>query len=627
MKIKLILISLISLMIIMNPGIDAEEIDFTILHTNDEHSEIVPHSPYLDAIQGDEDNSYGGLARLAGAVQDVRAERDNTLLFSGGDIIGGTPFSWLASEGYGAEISIMNQIGYDGIVLGNHEFDYGVDILIEFFDYAGYPQTLEETTILGSNIHGPENYQFNNYYRQEEIIEIEDLKIGLFGLIGRDASSIAPDTGQLEFEDPIVEAENRIENLKDQDADIIIALTHSGLTEDKELAEEFSEIDLIIGGHSHDLLTELIIINDTKVFQAGEYLEYLGVIDFNYQFAENQLIMENYELVELDSNIEEDPNIQGEIDYYIGALNQLISEETGGRFDDIREPIARTDYPIEKEPYKSEHPMGNFVTDAIRLISDQYLEEDVDIAFLGNGQIRGELIPATNTGEIALYDLIKPATMGTGPENNYGFPLVGAYLTGEEVITLLEVAALVPVVQEDRHFMQFSGIRYSYNPENTVLFNIPVLDFPVPTTNAVLSAENYTGDGYQLEDSNQYETFDEDELYYLVTDSHMLSLISLAEETIPWLDLKPRDSDGEPMVIDEMEEYLIQGETGNLKTWEAIIEYAESFESGDQLPEISDYYQASSGRINEVDSLSYSQVILIILAIFIGAIALFKLKA
>ncbi len=89
------------------------------------------------------------------------------------------------------------------------------------------------------------------------------------------------------------------------------------------------------------------------------------------------------------------------------------------------------------------------------------------------------------------------------------------------------------------------------------------------------------------------------------------------------LDLKPRDSEGEPMEIDEMEKYLIQGETGNLKTWEAIIEYAESFESVDELPEISDYYQASSRRINEVDSVNYGQIIIAVLAIFIGAIALF----
>ena len=627
MKIKLILISLICLMIIINPGIFAEEIDFTILHTNDEHSEIVPHSPYLDAIQGDEDTSYGGLARLAGAVQDIRAERENTLLFSGGDIIGGTPFSWLSSQGYGPEISIMHQIGYDGIVLGNHEFDYGIETLIDFFDYAGYPETLEETTILGSNIYSPENYQFQDYYKQEEIIEIEGLKIGLFGLIGRDASSIAPDPGELEFEDPIVEAENRIENLKARDADLIIALTHSGLNEDKELAEEFSDLDIIIGGHSHDLLREPVTINNTDIFQAGEYLEYLGIIDLKYNIEENHLRIESYELLKLDSNIEEDQNIQEEIDYYIEVLNQLIAEETGGRFNDIKEPIARTDIPIQKEPYGAENPMGNYVTDAIRIIADGYLEEDVDIAFLGNGQIRGELIPASNTGDLALYDLIKPATMGTGPENNYGFPLVGAYLTGEEVITLLEVAALVPEVQEDRHFIQFSGLRYSYNPENTVLFNIPFIDFPVPTTNAVLSAEKYTGDGFQPEDSNEYETFVEDELYYLVTDSHMLSLISLAEETIPWLDLKPRDSAGEPMEIEDIDQYIIQGEYGNLKTWEAIIEYAESFESGDQIPEIPDYYQASTGRINEVESVSYNQVIIIILAIIIGSIAFFKIKA
>jgi len=725
LMIRLLIGLMIGLIFLAAVPLQAEEISLTILHTNDEHSEIIPHSPSLDYGQ-EIDRSIGGMARLAGAVNQIKADRKSpVLLFNAGDFIGGTPFSWLASRGIGAEIAIMKEIGYDAVVPGNHEFDYGVEVLQEYLDYAGYPESHEETAILGSNIISPEGYFFQDYYLEEKIIELEELKIGVFGLIGEDAGAIAPDPGQLEFADPYETAARKVEELQSAGADLIIALTHSGLAEDKKLAGEVAGLDLIIGGHSHHLLEEPRQVDDTLIFQAGAYLEYLGVLDLVYDTGEKKIAAIDYRLVKLDADIsstgedaslgdapvgeepidyapveegpveyasdeyasvrdlpvdnspdeyasvrdapdkeasdkdasleyspedvtpvkeasdeyeyasvedapdKESPEISEMINHYSSKLNQLIAEITGGEFGEITAPVARSDFPLRKEPYAGENQMGSFVTDAMRIIAQEELGEEVDIAFQGAGQIRGSLIPDSEQGRIALYDMISPASMGKGPGDNFGFPLVTAHLTGAEVETLLEVAAFLPQVAESRHFIHFSGLRYSFNPENAVLFDIPILDFPLLTTRAVTSAEIFTGRGKQTENDEDYEAFEEEKLYRLVTDSHMLAQISLVESFVPWLDLKPRDEEGNVIDVDDIKAMTIpydkefgeENNTGNLKVWQAVVRYADSFE-GEDLPEIPAYYAASEGRITETTGLSYRTVLLTALLIVILVLVL-----
>ncbi len=602
--------------------VSAAEIEFTVLHTNDEHSHLIPHTPTMDRqLPPAEDGSRGGMARLAGAVGEIEEELGANrplFLLNGGDFIGANPFSWLVPAGAGAELNLMQEIGYDAAVYGNHEFDYGVEILREYMDAAGYPEAGEKLPVLGSNIDAGAEEEVSPYIRENRILEIEDdLKLGLMGLIGEDAARIAPDTGGLSFETPPEAAEDQVEILKEDGADVIAALTHAGLEEDRDLARAIDGLDIIVGGHSHDLLREPELVGGTLIVQAGAYLSHLGRLDLSYDRAEEDLTVENYELIELDSEVQPAADIEKKVSDYEEMLSVLVEEISGGEFAGSGDPILRSEFALEKEPYAGENPVGNFVTDAMRLEAERVLGESVDIAFQGSGQIRADLYPGGPDSELSFYDLAATSAFGTGPGDDYGFPLVTAYLRGDELMTLLEVAAFIPRVETDRHFIHFSGLRYSYDPENAVLFTVPGIEFPVLPMRAVADAEIYRGEGRQppggvgSATDGEYIKPEEDELYRMVTDAHMLSQISLVEDIIPWANLAPRDEDGNRLDVDNLEQFLIETEEGNLKTWQTVVGYGRRLEEKEGgMP---NYYSQKGGRIEEVDAASQ-------LAIFIAAV-------
>ena len=611
-----------------------EEKEIVILHTNDEHSEIIPHSPVLD-YNTENDRSTGGMARLGGTVEEITREYRTEVpvfLFNAGDFLAGTPFGWLASEGHGLELKLLQKIGYDAAVLGNHEFDYGVEILQEYMKDAGYPEANEDLTVLGSNIISPEGYFFQEFYRNYRVIEKEGVKIGVFGLIGEGAARIAPGTGQLEFEKPS-EAAQRILEVLEGYADINIALTHAGLEEDKALAREVSELDIIVGGHSHDSLYEPEIVNDTYILQAGYLLEYLGKMKLGYNQEQGEIAWYDYELIKLDHNSPIDKEIKEICERYMEKLNSLISDITEGEFNHIKDPVVASSFDLEKDPYVGENPVGNFITDAMRIESSKVLDREVDIAFQGNGQIRGDFYAGGEENLITFYDLAGPNSLGTGPEDNLGFPLVSGYITGEEVETLLEVASFIYQVESDRHFIQFSGLRYSYDPDNAVLGTVPMLDIPILPMQAVTEAEFYPGSDPQPDktDSEEFTDFADDRLYKMVTDSHMLSQISLVEEIIPWVDLEPKDAEGNPLDIDDIGEHVVSGEEGNLKVWQAVVNYADSLEAGDsqqtELARMPQYYAGTQGRIEEVETVSHRLILLLILSMGIVVIGVVVRKA
>ena len=107
----------------------SDELYLMILHTNDEHGAVIPHSPTVDFHPQRENPTVGGYARLATAVKEIRQQKavdgEPVLLLSAGDYIGGSPYSWLILEGYALELELKQIIGYDAVTIGNHEYDYG----------------------------------------------------------------------------------------------------------------------------------------------------------------------------------------------------------------------------------------------------------------------------------------------------------------------------------------------------------------------------------------------------------------------------------------------------------------------------------------------------------------------
>jgi 5'-nucleotidase/UDP-sugar diphosphatase len=618
---------------------ETEELYFSILHTNDMHSELIPHSPAVDYCPGEENPTMGGFARLATAVDEIREskmrEGEPVLLFDAGDFLGGGPFAWLALNGSAAELTIMQEMGYDAVTIGNHEYDYGPDILAQYLLQAGYPEAHEETLVLASNTKAPSGHPLadRSLYRKTGMFELENgVKVGVFGLIGKDAVLVTGDTGDVQFLDQHQTARQMIDELEEQGADVIVALSHSGVDEDRELARKVSGIDIIIGGHCHTALFDPIIEGATIIVQAGSLGMYLGQLELAYNSNTAKVRVCNNEhdrpfLIPIDSSFACDLEIDALVHEYTLDLNVYVGEVTGGKFDNVMSTVASSNFTLSNMPLFSETALGNFVTDAIRFAGEQFTGKRVDIASEANGNIRKSIFPSTlehSAGNISLYEIIEATGVGRGLDGRPGCPIASVYLTGEEVRRVLEITVLLQEIMGDSYFLHFSGLRYSYNPENAVLLTVPFADLPVPTTRAVTSTELYTGDGIQPLEGEEYIPLKrgDEELYHLVADAYLLLFLPLVTDILPQLAVIPKNADGEPIPPDGIDELIIHHADGSeFKVWEAVVIYAAAQEPGEGgIPQVPDYYTGVGGRITKVWTFPLLGWLILILALIAAAI-------
>jgi 5'-nucleotidase/UDP-sugar diphosphatase len=618
---------------------ETEELYFCILHTNDIHSALIPHSPAVDYHPEEEDSAIGGLARLATAIDEIRenkmGEGESVLLLDAGDFLAGSAFAWLTLSGYAAELTIMQKMGYDAVAIGNHEYDYGPDVLAQYLLKAGYPEAHQKTLVLASNTEAPPDHPLaaQNLYRNDGMFELENgLKVGVFSIMGKDAILLIGEAGDVQFLDQHETARQEVDELKEQGADVIVGITHSGVDEDRELAREVPGIDVIVGGHTHDALYEPVLQGDTIIVQAGALGEYLGQLELAYNPDTGKVRVRNEEnehpfLIPIDDSFGCYPEIDVLVQEYTFILNAYIDEMTGGKFDDIMNTVARSDFILSNHPPLSETPLGNFIADAMRMVAQEVIGKRVDIAGQANGCIRTSVFPGTmeySAGNVSFYDIVEATSLGHGLDGYAGCPIVSVYLTGEEVRRLLEITVLLQEFMGDSFFLQFSGLRYSYNPANAVLLTIPFVNLPIPTTRAVTRAELYTSDGIQPVNGEGYVSLKrgDDNLYNLVTDAYILLFVPLVADMLPQLEIVPKNADGEPIPLERLDELIVHHTDGReLKVWETVVIYASSQLPGvDGIPQIPDYYETVAGRINKTWTFPLVGWLILILAAIVAGI-------
>ncbi|MGI6048598.1 MAG: bifunctional metallophosphatase/5'-nucleotidase [Petrimonas sp.] len=245
--------------------------NIVILHTNDTHSRIEP-IPETDRIAGDK----GGVVRRMKYIDQVRKENKNVLLFDAGDFLQGTPyFNLFKGE---IETEAMNLMRYDAVTLGNHEFDYGLDILEKVVRRAKFPIVSSNYDFSGT--------QLNNLIKPYIILKKDGVKIGIIGINVEPRGLIASGNYMgMKFLPPAETANKLALKLKTIDkCDMVICLSHLGYTSDKRFVKQTRNIDIIIGGHSHtNMKTPDILKNidnkDVLVFQTAGRGIYVGRID------------------------------------------------------------------------------------------------------------------------------------------------------------------------------------------------------------------------------------------------------------------------------------------------------------------------------------------------------------
>lgn len=259
----------------------SKSVKLTILHTNDVHSRLEPFP-----MDGSRNEGLGGAARRASLISDIRKSEKNVLLLDAGDMFQGTPyFNYFLGE---PEIKMMNAMKYDVATIGNHDFDGGLENLETQLNKANF-------TIVNANYHFTGN-GLASLIKPYTVIEKEGIRVGIFGL-GIELEGLVPAKlyGNTQYQDPVAKAREISEILKSEEkCDYIICLSHLGhkykdeKISDVELASKTSNIDLIIGGHTHTFLDKPMIVNNpdgmpVHVTQAGWGGIMLGRIDVTFE--------------------------------------------------------------------------------------------------------------------------------------------------------------------------------------------------------------------------------------------------------------------------------------------------------------------------------------------------------
>lgn len=607
-----LLTALLTLACLISPlPASAVEQQFCIVHTSDEHSALMP-SPLTDYLPAAESPATGGFARLSTIIHKIRDEKPEreVLILSSGDFIGGSPFSWLILASETAELEMMRRIGYSATILGNHEFDYGPQILADYFcAAASQPQSV---SVINSHLVIPSGHAFERVpIRQNKIMELKNgLKVGLFGLLGKGAYRLSSTAKPLSVSDQHLAAQNQIKALRNAGAEVIIALTHAGLREDEELARAVSGIHLILGGHDHIRTDPPRTVNNTIIMHSGYYLKSAGRLELSFNATEDRLQILNQSqqtpfIYELNSQVAEDPEIAAMVRSWLDKLNQQLTQLTDGRFSDMSAIIARSDFSLIKERPFSENQPGNFITDAMRLEVEKLTGDRVHLALHANGTIRGNIIASSmesNKGNISFMDLASVSGLGKGPDERPGHPLVSLYLTGHELRNLLEIATLLPLMWGDVYSLQVSGIRYRYDPARAFWFKIPFLNKPLPAYSSLMRAEIFTGTGPQTDDGFREIENDDSKLYHLVTTHYLATYLPMVGARLPRLNIVLKDKTGKAVELDQT---IIRANGREFKIWEAVAQYAMSFaaDSGG-ISSIPDYYRETGKRIIQVDGPS-----------------------
>lgn len=505
----LAVVMIVALISVVPSGVNAEELSgqVVIIHTNDIHSRI------------DENMGY---ARVATLVKQYEAKGATVLVIDAGDALHGFPVANITNGNN--IVDIMNAVGYDYFVPGNHDFNYGIQRLLAI---AGKTSTVTDAhkldaKVLAANVtkDGTSVFDSNN------IIELNGKKFGIFGLATPETltKSHPDNTKGYTFADPSTVAQAQVDDLKAKGAEYIICVGHLGVDAESEpyrssdVITKVNGINLFIDGHSHTTFDKGELVGSTLVVSTGDYLKNVGVVTINGDSTTATLVS--------DKSVAEDETVKNLITSMRAETDKLMDVVIGKTtvlLDGNRAPGNRT----------QETNLGDLAADAMRYTGN------ADIAMTNGGGIRASI----KVGDITKNDLFTVFPFG-----NY---LVTKQVTVETVKQILE-HGIQSAPNASGGFPQVSGMNFSYNPNNEVGDKIVTLSingvivyqngsFLVDkATTYVMATNNFTaagGDGYTMigasKEVGQFGALEEVMINYInyVNGSSVISMDDYATTT------------------------------------------------------------------------------------------------
>ncbi len=457
--------------------------NITILHTNDMHSRITGDGPEADysPMVLHNDSVQGGFARLATLLKQQKAKNPGgTLIVDAGDFLMGTLFNTIEPE-TGFQLSLMKQMGFQFTTIGNHEFDYGPNALADAIraaqKHGGIPH------ILASNLvpvpGSPKDNRLAELFKNKtilpyDVITVKGLKIGIMGILGKDAADVAPLKAPVQVEKQSKTARKTAKMLKKKKhVDLVICLSHSGVYpdgkggfygEDVQLAKKAKYIDVIISGHTHVVTPEPVKVKNTLIVQTGCYLHNLGRLDLSVK--NGKISGYHYRLIPINDNIMGDARINAEVNRYKTRINQKILK---GQNMAYTQPVAETSFNLMKHNRSGyQHTdLGVFLADALRHYVNAY-GTGTDVELLASGTVRDNILKG-KTGIITVPDIFRVMSLGRVNDSLPGYPLAKIYITGHELKNLMEVLLLA---KGDDSYVFVSGAKVYYHPQKMMLHKV-----------------------------------------------------------------------------------------------------------------------------------------------------------
>ncbi|MGI2327689.1 cell wall-binding repeat-containing protein [Planococcus sp. YIM B11945] len=429
----------------------AGDFNLTIMHTNDTHAN-------LDSV-----------AKRVTLVNQIRTTNPNNLLLDAGDVFSGTLYF---NEFQGqADLDFMNLMKYDAMTFGNHEFDLGANAdghkaLSEFIKGAKFPFVSANVDFSkDANIASLQNDEYTAAAESGEIFngmikEIDGEKVGIFGLTTEETASISSPK-DVAFTDYIEAAEEAVEYFEKQDVNKIIALSHLGyddnkeIDNDQELAKAVPEIDVIVGGHTHTKITDpekdkegvpltedKAKIGNTVIVQAEQYSKFLGELDltFNDEGVITSYARQLHEVAMAEANKEAADKLAPYAEKIAGLKNQ----PTGATAS-----VALNGGRNEGGVRQSETNLGNLITDGM-LAGAKKIDPETVIAVTNGGGIRAGI----DEGEITVGEVLTVMPFGNS--------LAIMNLTGAEIKEALEIS-VKSYPAESGGFLHVSGLFYNFD--------------------------------------------------------------------------------------------------------------------------------------------------------------------
>ena len=482
------------------------EFSLTILHINDLHSRIEPITG-SDSLCSAEDDAagecFGGIARVKSAIDARRsalgADGKNVITLDAGDQYQGSLFytTYKGDE----TVEFMNAIGFDAMAVGNHEFDDGPEGLAKLVDGLEFP-------IISGNIDVANEPTLAGKLKGAVVLTVGGERIGIVSTLAEDTVETSSPGDGVVFFDAEDYLKSVVAALEEAGINKIIALTHVGYARDQQIAAEVPGIDVIVGGHSHTLLSNtdenalgpyptMVTNPDGKhvpIVQAYAYSKYLGELTVTFDDEGNVTAAEGAPIL-LDASITPDAELVARVAEMAAPLEELKARVIGEAADLINgdRNVCRV----------QECSMGNLVADAQL---DRVADQGVTISIANSGGLRASI----DAGEITMGEVLTVL-----PFSN---TLATFKISGADLVASLENGTS-QIADVAGRFPQVAGLKYTFDASKDAgsrVSDVLVMEgdawVPIdPAATYGVVTNNYVrggGDGYDLFATNAIDAYD-----------------------------------------------------------------------------------------------------------------------